>query len=223
MLQWVPADQVRSRDSVARPLELVSGQTQHSSRGSRIVDEEVPMNSKRSRTLSLVVVITAAFSWPAFAQEGSISISNFPEIQTVDGGVEIAEPIPSNEMIRFPDITVTTVQRHQTNRLISGGVLETGPFTAVSLSLGGFVEGTPPEPATIGAVLVPDEDFVLEAFKEGVYLFPIEVTMTIPQESLPYVGTRSETHQLTFPSYRVYFYNTSQRTVKTQLYAFLMN
>jgi len=181
------------------------------------------MNSKRSRTLSLVVVITAAFSWPAFAQEGSISISNFPEIQTVDGGVEIAEPIPSNEMIRFPDITVTTVQRHQTNRLISGGVLETGPFTAVSLSLGGFVEGTPPEPATIGAVLVPDEDFVLEALKEGVYLFPIEVTMTIPQESLPYVGTRSETHQLTFPSYRVYFYNTSQRTVKTQLYAFLMN
>ncbi len=58
-------------------------------------------------------------------------------------------------MVRFPDITVTTIQRHQTNRLIAGGVLESGPFTAVSLSLGGFVEGTPSEPATIGAVLVP--------------------------------------------------------------------
>ena len=102
-------------------------------------------------------------------------------------------------------------------------MLEVGPFTAISLSLGGFVEGTPSEPATIGAVLVPDEDFVIEALKEGVYLFPIEVTMNIPQESLPYVGTQSETHRLTFPRYRVYYYNTSQRTVKTQLYAFLIN
>ena len=43
------------------------------------------------------------------AQEGSISISNFPDTQTVDGEVEIAEPIPSNEMKRFTDTTVTTV------------------------------------------------------------------------------------------------------------------
>ncbi len=181
------------------------------------------MLSTRLRTLGLVWAVPAAFSATAIAQEGSIKISNFPDVQSVEGGVEIAEPIPANEMVRFPDITVTTIQRHQTNRLIAGGVLESGPFTAVSLSLGGFVEGTPSEPATIGAVLVPDEDFVLEALKEGVYLFPIEVTMTIPQESLPYVGAGSETHQLTFPRYRVYFYNTSQRTVKTQLYAFLMN
>jgi len=179
------------------------------------------------KILSLIVsgmLCLAALSAPiSSAQEGSITISNFPDIQTVDGGVEIAEPIPSNEMKRFTDITVTTVKRHETNRLIDGGALEAGPFTAISLSLGGFVEGTPSEPATIGAVLVPDEDFVLEALKEGVYLFPIEVTMNIPQESLPYVGTQSETHQLTFPRYRVYFYNTSPRTVKTQLYAFLMN
>ncbi len=170
------------------------------------------------------MLCAAALSAPAsIAQEGSITISNFPDIQTVDGEVEIAEPIPANEMKRFTDITVTTVKRHETNRLIDGGVLEAGPFTAISLSLGGFVEGTPSEPATIGAVLVPDEDFVLEALKEGVYLFPIELTMNIPQESLPYVGAQSETHQLTFPRYRVYFYNTSPRTVKTQLYAFLMN
>jgi hypothetical protein len=141
----------------------------------------------------------------------------------VDGGVHIAEPIPSNEMVRMDPITVTTVKRHQTNQLVSGGVIESGPFTAVRISLGGYVEGTPPEPATIGAVLVPDEDFVLEALKEGVYLFPIEVTMSIPQESLPYVGAQSQTEQLSFPRYRVYFYNTSQRTVKTQLYAMLMN
>jgi len=179
------------------------------------------------KILSLIVcgmLCLAALSAPiSSAQEGSITISNFPDIQTVDGEVEIAEPIPANEMKRFTDITVTTVKRHETNRLIDGGVLEAGPFTAISLSLGGFVEGTPSEPATIGAVLVPDEDFVLEALKEGVYLFPIELTMNIPQESLPYVGAQSETHQLTFPRYRVYFYNTSPRTVKTQLYAFLMN
>lgn len=47
--------------------------------------------------------------------------------------------------------------------------------------------------------------------------------MTTPQESLPDVGTRSETHQLAFPRYRAYLNNTGPRTVKTQLFAFLMN
>jgi hypothetical protein len=174
--------------------------------------------------IAVGMLCTAALSAPiSSAQDGPITISNFPDVQDVSGQIEVTEPIPSNEMVRFTDTTVTTVKRHQTNRLIEAGILETGPFTAISLSLGGFVEGAQSEPATIGAVLVPDEDFVLEALKEGVYLFPIEVTMNIPQESLPYVGTQSETHRLTFPRYRVYFYNTSQRTVKTQLYALLVN
>jgi hypothetical protein len=188
-----------------------------------MVDEEVSMKISALRIAGAALCAIALPPASASAQEGWIRIINFPEVQTVRGGVEIAEPIPSNEMVRLGGSTVTTVKRHQTNRLIAGGVLETGPFTAVRLSLGGFVEGTPPEPATIGAVLVPDEDFVLEALKEGVYLFPIEVTIGIPQESLPYVGTASETHQLAFTRYKVYYYNSGQRTVKTQLYAFLMN
>jgi hypothetical protein len=180
---------------------------------------------KRDRQRRISRLLWAVLLAPAVgtAQEDSIRISNFPVVQEVKGGIEIAEPVPSNEMVRFTDTIVTTVKRHQTTRLISAGVLETGPFTAVRLSLGGFVEGIPPEPATIGAVLVPDEDFVVSALNEGVYLFPIEVTMGIPQESLPYVGTQSELHQLSFPKYRVYFYNSGQRTVKAQLYAFLMN
>jgi len=173
--------------------------------------------------LAVALFVMILHPTAALAQEGWVGVLNFPEVQTVDGGVAVAEPVPSNELVRFSDVTVTTVKRHQTVRLISGGVLETGPFTSVSLSLGGFVEGTPPEPATIGAVLVPDEDFVINALKEGVYLFPIEVTMKIPQDSLPYVGARPETHQLSFPRYRVYFYNSSPRTVKAQLYAFLLN
>lgn len=181
------------------------------------------MNTRVLRIASTAICVFALTSSVAPAQEGWVGVVNFPEVQTVDGAVHIAEPIPSNEMVRIHSTTVTTVKRHQTNRLVSGGVIESGPFTAVRISLGGYVEGTPPESATIGAVLVPDEDFVLDALKEGVYLFPIEVTIGIPQESLPYVGTQSETHQLSFPRYRVYFYNTSQRTVKTELYAMLMN
>jgi hypothetical protein len=181
------------------------------------------MNTHVLRVVVAAICVVVLTSSGLSAQEGWVGVLNFPKVQTVDGGVEIAEPVPSNEMVRIDPTTVTTVKRHQTNRLISGGVIESGPFTAVRLSLGGFVEGTPPSPATIGAVLVPDEDFVDEALKEGVYLFPIEVTITIPQESLPYVGTASETHQLAFPRYRVYFYNSSPRTVKAHLFAFLMN
>lgn len=172
---------------------------------------------------AVVVAVVFLSSSVGFAQETTVRIANFPETQDVTGEVTIAAPVPSNKMVRFLDTAVTTVPPYATQRLIAGGVLESADFTSVVLSLGGFVEGAQPDPATIGLVLVPDEDFVVEALKEGVYLFPIEVTMQIPQESLPYVATRPEAHQLAFPRYRIYYYNTGPRTVKAQLYAFLRN
>ncbi len=181
------------------------------------------MRSNQPRVLVRIVASLLVLPVVAVAQDESIRISNFPVVQEVSGGVEIAEPVPSNEMTRFEEVIVTTVQRRQTTRLVSAGVLESGPFTAVKLSLAVFVEGIPPEPATIGAVLVPDEDFVINALDEGTYLFPIEVTLGVPKDALAYVAADPELHQLAFPKYRVYFYNTGPRTVKAQLYAFLIN
>jgi hypothetical protein len=181
------------------------------------------MRSLDRHTLSFAAAVLLALPAASSAQEESIRISNFPLVQEVTGGVEIADPVPANEIKRFTDVVVTTVKRRETTRLVSAGVLEAGPFTAVKLSLGVLVEGIPPEPATVGAVLVPDEDFVTNAFDEGIYLFPIEVTLGIPKDALAYVGAQPELHNLAFPRYRVYFYNSGPRTVKAQLYAFLIN
>jgi len=181
------------------------------------------MNNITVHRFRAAVLVIALAPIVVDAQDESIRISNLPEIQAVTGSVTVAEPVPSNNFVRYLDTTVTTVPRRTTQRLIAGGVLETDGFTSVVLSLGGFVEGAPPEQATIGVILVPDEDFIIAALKEGVYLFPIEVTMTIPQESLPYVAALPKAHNLAFPRYRIYFFNTGPRTVKAQLYAFLRN
>ena len=186
-----------------------------------MLEREVTMVHVGSRRFVTACLFVLVFAASAAAQDEAVWVLNFPEVQTVTGRVGVSEPVPANGMVVLDDVPVTTVGRHQTTRLVAGGTVEAGPFTAVVLSLGGFVEGMPAEPATLGAVLVPDEEFVLDALKEGVYLFPIEVTLEISKDSNAYVGTPPELHQLAFPRYRVYYWNSGQRTVKAHLFAFL--
>ena len=175
------------------------------------------------RTSSLAIAAVAILlATPALAQD-AVWIANFPDVQRVEGAVSLAGPIPSTDMIRYEDVTVSSVRRADTTRLIQAGVLESRGFGSVVLSLAAEIKGTVPAPAKIGVVLVPDEGFVLDALAEGHYLFPIEVELEVEAESVPYVAADPEAHLLAFPRYRVYLYNTGKRTVKAQLYAMLTN
>ena len=111
--------------------------------------------------------------------------------------------------------------RDNTNRLVSAGVLDAGGFTSAVLSVGGDVKGTVPAAAELGAVLVPDEVFVEDAFTRGYILFPIEVAAQVPANSAPSVGSDPKRFDLAFPRYRVYLFNTSSRAINAQVYVLL--
>lgn len=180
------------------------------------------MNATHHRAVVLSTIALLAFAFhPARAQE-PVFVTNFPEVQEVTGEVKLASPIPHSDLVAFGAVEVTTVGREEATGLISGGLLEADGFTSVVLSLAGEVKGSVPRPATLGVILIPDESFVAAAFREGSYLFPIEVEADIPTNSLPYVDAKPAREQLAFPRYRIYFYNTGSRTVRAQLYAMLL-
>jgi hypothetical protein len=159
------------------------------------------------------------------AAQEPVIVVNFPTTQQVEGSVavEVDEPIPHSRMVAFDPVDVTTVGRDETTRLIPGGTLETEGFTSVVLSMAGEIKGTVPEPSTLGVILLPDDDLVEEALALGFLVLPMELETQVPQESHPYASAMPERFDVAFPRYRVYFYNTGQRTVETRLFAMLSN
>lgn len=172
------------------------------------------MNRRAVFIGTMMVLLTAGWA-PA---QDSVWVVNLPEVQEVDGEVKVTEPIPSTRMIRFSDVVVTSVERQDTNRLVAGGTLDADGFSSAVVSLAGEIKGTVEEPAEVGVLLVPDEEFVLDALKEGQLLFAIDVKGSVQAEGPAYFGSDSNGHVLAFPRYRVFFYNTCSRTAKVQLY-----
>jgi len=173
---------------------------------------------------SLVVLallaLTMLLGSSAHAQD-QVWVVNFPDQQTVSGDVRISEPVPVSRIQRFEDVVVTAVSRQQTSQLVLAGTLETAGFSTVVLSLAAEIQGTVPRTAEIGVILVPEEDVALRALKDGYLLFPIEVTAKVPAEAPPYVASTPEKHELAFPRYRVYLYNSGKRTARVQVFALL--
>ena len=154
----------------------------------------------------------------------SVFVTNFPSPQRVAGSVSVEGTIRHASQRRFADLTVPPVNPSETSRLISAGVLEADGFTAVVLALNGASKGRGLKPGVVGALLLPDEESVLRAFEEeGKWEFPLEIKTAAFAGTSPYVSSDAQRFEVGFPRYRVWLYNTSDRTVSVNLYAYLAN
>ncbi len=89
------------------------------------------------------------------------------------------------------------------------------------LSLQGTVKGTLGRAGQVGAMLVPDEEAVERAFREdGLVQLPLEVFAVLAHKE---IDTFSAQQHLAvgFPRYRVYFYNSTDKSVEVNLYLYL--
>lgn len=151
-----------------------------------------------------------------------VVVTNFPDIQEVEGSVSIRGLVPHTRFVEPPqDTVVSPVERTAVNQLVDGGVLATDGFRHVVLSLSGLVKGTVGKPGRLGAVLIPDVEMAQSALLEdGLYLFPLEVTADLTPGST-FVASDPVTLPVAFPRYRVYFYNGSDRAVGARLFSYL--
>ncbi len=159
----------------------------------------------------------------AFSQQIlEVVVNNFPEVQTVSGSVAIPEPIPHSAMFRQLEVVVPAIPRNETTNLIEADeLLNADGFTHVVLSLQGTVKGTLGRAGQVGAVLLPAEEAVDRAFNdEGAMQLPLEVFAVLSRKEVVTFSAQ-ERLQIGFPSYKIYFYNSTDKAAEVNLYAYL--
>ena len=161
----------------------------------------------------------------AIAQEiSSVFVTNFPKVFHVDGTVSVDGPVKQAKLAALREVVVPPVNPKETVRLIQGGIVESDGFDAMVLSLQGQIKGEVYRSGTVGVFLLPDEDPIVHAFEEkGIMQFATEISAAGVSGASPYFSSNSSRAQVAFPRYRSYLYNTSDKTVTVNLYAYLTN
>lgn len=151
-----------------------------------------------------------------------VLVVNFPDPQRVEGIVAVDGPIRSASLTALPDIIVSPVEPTDTTRLISGGTLVTDGYPYVVLSLAAQVKGKVGRAGSIGVILLPEEEPILRAFDEdGQLMFPLQLAVAADPGHSSYLASTPSRIPVAFPRYRVFLYNTSDKTMSATLYAYL--
>jgi hypothetical protein len=151
-----------------------------------------------------------------------VFVTNFPDLQAIEGEVRVDGPVHQSRTIRIEDVTVPPVERNDTTRLVDAGVIETEGFPTVVLSLHGVVKGHVGRVGAVGVLLIPLEETIQEAFREqAVMHFYLETAAEGVSSKTPYFASRQPRYTVAFSRYRVLLYNTTDKTVSVNLYAYL--
>jgi hypothetical protein len=189
-------------------------------------DPEVSM----SRTLSslclgaaaavcLLMLLPAPSAADREVQE--VRVTNFPATQRVEGRVGVDGPIHQAALASLREIEVPPVAPSEVRRLVPAGIIGTDGFPAVVLSLTGQIKGMLAKPGDVGVILLPDEEPIQRAFEErGQIQFPLEVKAASFSGEL-YFSSGQPRFVVGFPRYRVFAYNTTDKTAMIDLYAYL--
>jgi hypothetical protein len=178
---------------------------------------------------ALVAAAAAAFvlspAGVALSQDvASVVITNWPKVWNVTGVVGIDGPLIHSKFVTLREVTVPPINPKDTARMVQGGVVTTDGFTGMVLGLQGQIKGEVYRPGTVGVFLLPDEEPVVKVFDEkGMMPFVTEVNCPGVSAASPYFASTSTNVKVAFPRYRTYFYNTSDKTVTVNLYAYLTN
>jgi hypothetical protein len=184
------------------------------------------------KKLVLVAVLVAASTAFVLSPPGtaiaediqSVFVTNFPKVFEIKGTVNVDGPVKQAKLAALREVVVPPVNPKDTVRLIQGGIVDSDGFTAMVLSLQGQIKGDVYRAGTVGVYLLPDEEPIVHAFEEkGLMQFAAEVNAAGVSAASSYFASTSSRNQVAFPRYRTYFYNTSDKTVTVNLYAYLTN
>lgn len=177
-----------------------------------------------SRSLLYSFAATAALASAGalgFQELNRSFVVNLKDPHPVEGRVTIPVPVPHGSVQSLLDVVVAPAPRSETSLWTEAGMLETDGFTSIVLSFHGQFRGNPAAPGTIGMVLVPEEENLLRAFAEGeVHLALETLAEGVPDGRLYFSGTEAGL-AIAFPRYRVFLYNTTDRSAAVNLFAYL--
>jgi hypothetical protein len=175
--------------------------------------------------LAAAVVLVVVAPVATIAQEvQSVFITNWPKVLSVTGSITVDGPVKHAKLAAVREIVVPPVSPKDTVRLIQGGTIESDGFTNMVLSLQGQIKGEIYKPGTVGVFLLPDEEVITRAFDEkGIMQFSQEIAASGVSSAAPYFAAAQGRAPIGFQRYRTYFYNTTDKTVTVNLFAYLTN
>lgn len=150
-----------------------------------------------------------------------VVVTNFPDPQRIEGSVSIEGVVRRAILETVREVDVVPVAPSETTRLVPGGILTTDGFPEVVLSLAATTKGVTGRAGEVGAILLPDDEPIVQVMEEKrLFQFPLEVKAEAPMRA-PHLSSGSPRLDVAFPRYRIFFYNTTDRTVTVTLYAYL--
>jgi hypothetical protein len=161
----------------------------------------------------------------ALAEEArSVFVTNFPDVFRIKGTVTVDGPVKQAKYSALREVVVPPINPKDTVRLIQGGIIESDGFSGMVVGLQGQTKGEVYRAGTVGVYLLPDEDAIVKVYEEkGQTPFAFELTVSGVSGASPYFASSGNRLSVGFPRYRTYFYNTSDKTVSVNLYAYLTN
>ncbi|HEX5041567.1 MAG TPA: hypothetical protein VFV75_01615 [Candidatus Polarisedimenticolaceae bacterium] len=173
---------------------------------------------------ALLTVFLVLPAGRALSQEViEVMVRNWPKSFKVEGPVEVTGgPLRRAALVEKLDLVVPPVGRGDLQRWFDAGTIEMDGYPAVVLSLTGQQRGQQSRVGSVGAVLVPDADFVQQVYDEArLPLFSLEVAVDGVGPTTAYFSAEQKRFVVGFPRYRVRLYNTTDKTVTAHLYAYL--
>jgi hypothetical protein len=179
----------------------------------------------------LTAIFTLSLLLSAFAPQSSyaapsktldVRVTNFPEIQEVKGTVSIEGMTGHSRFIKKEGILVPPSSRNELSELTFSGFVDTDGFTTISANVHGEVKSALFSSGTIGVLLVPDEEPIMLSLRNARRVpFPIENTATIKSGGSSYFDSKPTQQIVAFPRYRIFLYNTINKTVDANVYLYL--
>lgn len=172
----------------------------------------------------LCLVIAISSSLAHSAEPLDVRVKNFPDTQQVKGSVSIEGTVSHAIFVKREGLLLSTSRRNELNEMFLAGVIETGGFTPISVSLQGEIKSSNFVSGTIGVVLIPDEEPIVRTFREAKQIqFPIESMCSIKSGDSEYFSSAKVDQHILFQRYRIYLYNTLNRNAEANVYLYLSN
>ena len=180
---------------------------------------------KFGHRLRLACLVLLVSSTPGSGEEpDDVRVINFPELQTVQGTVEINKPATNTNLVWVTEKVVAPANPEETANLVLSGTLDASGFRSAVLSIAGQVKSNYPGEGAIGALLVPAGPLFKRAFEEdGEALLSMRVDAAVQPGPGAYFAATHPRLDLAFPSYKVYFFNTTGQPASVTLFAYLAN
>jgi len=175
------------------------------------------------RALICFLAVCIALTFKALpthsAEPLNVHVNNLPETLEIKGTVSIDGPVSHVRFMKKEAILVPPSRRAEASEMIHAGSIGAGGFTSITLSLQGEVKSGSSGAGTVGVILIPDEEPILRAFREAKRIqYAIESTCKLNSGEPGYFNAEQVQQRLSFPHYRIYLYNTTGKTVESNLY-----